>query len=175
MNNQSHLSHRSEMSSFLLKVTTFPFRAFVPSREMGLSLIIAGTLTGCDGPGKGGPIAPIVGPKLERLVSQMRSSALSDAEKETYLRKMHGRLVSATGNVVSNSGVVVLDCELEKTHEHVFARAELKPEKMQDLPGLKPKQYITVTGLLDGPTTPSPDYGAEKQPIRLRDCFIRIR
>jgi hypothetical protein len=88
---------------------------------------------------------------------------------------MQGRLVSATGNVVSNAGVVVLDCELEKTHEHVFARAELKPEKLQDLPGLKPKQYITVTGRLDGPTEPTPDFGSIKQPIRLRDSFIRIR
>jgi hypothetical protein len=130
---------------------------------------------GCDGPGKGGPTAPIVGPKLERLVSQVRSTTLSDAEKEAYLRKMHGRLVSATGNVVSKTGVVVLDCEMEKSHEHVFARAELKPEKMQDLTILKPKQYLTVTGLLDGPTKPTPDIGTMQQPIRLRDCFIRIR
>jgi hypothetical protein len=151
-------------------------RAFAPSRETSLALmLIAATLTGCDGPNQGGPTAPIVGPKLERLVSQMRSGTLSDAEKEAYLRKMHGRLVSATGNVVSKAGVVVLDCELEKTHEHVFARAELKPEKMQDLSILKPKQYLTMTGLLDGPAAPSADYGTEKQPIRLRECFIRIR
>ncbi len=108
-------------------------------------------------------------------MSQARSSELSQADKEAYFRTMQGRLVSATGNVVSKAGVVVLDCELEKSHERVFARAELKPEKLQDLTIIKAKQYITMTGLLDGPTKPTPDYGTEKQPIRLRDCFIRIR
>ena len=138
-------------------------------------LLLPALTVGCDGPGKGGDTAPIVGPKLERLVQQVHSATLPAAEKTAYWRKMQGRIVSATGTIIALPDPLVLRCEMEKTKEIIFVQATLAERRRADLQVLKMDQYLTLTGLLAGTPDPSPALGERVHPFMLRDCTVRLR
>ncbi|MFN3648751.1 MAG: hypothetical protein ACK47B_04145 [Armatimonadota bacterium] len=118
-------------------------------------LLLVALVSGCRGGASGPSTARKMGPTLTRLTSQTTDPALPKEQREAYWERMKGRILTATGKVVSVSDSILLECPLElevgqpaPPVETACVRAFPEERYVSALPMFKKDQPLRVQGVL---------------------------